>query len=606
METGRESTASSRAAPAGRDTISGGRTRGLLALAGLVALACGLLWPLPRVWDQAVLAAADQEAASHIWGLWAALREGQALVLDTDLLASPDGVRLVLVDPANLPGFALGQALGGPAAGYNAVLLLGILLCGLAGWLLAVEVGGAPWLGAVAAMCCPALLAGAADGQTECFAVGWVGVQLALLLRFLRLGGLVRGLGASFALALCWYGGPYNGLFASGIDAAVGLAALARSRAQLRPSLRWLAIVALPAAALVSPLLYAILFLRDATLPGSESRAGLPSIESNPSFFRGGLAHGADLLDPFVPAALTGGEAPVSHTAYLGLVALVAATLAMRGHRHRWPWLAGAFAFAALSLGPWIYVRGEVLRVGDQVVPGPAGLLMMAVPVLGRVTRWYRAGAVATLLLAPLVSLHGRRGPAATLGLVGLLIVDTLLLSPLVWPLRETPLPAVAAYEALPPGAVLELPRRTSAEPPPGQWRDRTALAQTLHGRPLAGTIMGLPEAVGAPGWQAKVEALMRTGRARAEDLEGLRAAGFRGLALLIRYRPAPPDAIANLNACLGPPTHTDDEVWMYDLEGHGPGRAPDGGCSPLSGADSLDRPARIDAGAIDRPPANH
>ena len=120
---------------------------------------------------------------------------------------------------------------------------------------------------------------------------------------------------------------------------------------------------------------------------------------------------------------------------------------------------------------------------------------MMAVPVLGRVTRWYRAGAVATLLLAPLVSLHGRRGPAATLGLVGLLIVDTLLLSPLAWPLRETPLPAVAAYEALPPGAVLELPRRTSAEPPPGQWRDRTALAQTLHGRPLAGTIMGLPEA---------------------------------------------------------------------------------------------------------------
>ena len=106
-------------------------------------------------------------------------------------LGWPAGVRLVLVDAANLPAFALGQTLGGPAAGYNSVLYFGLVLQGVAGALLARTVGGAPWLGAIAAMACPTLLSNAADGMTEGFAVGWVGVQLAALLRALRGDGKV-------------------------------------------------------------------------------------------------------------------------------------------------------------------------------------------------------------------------------------------------------------------------------------------------------------------------------------------------------------------------------------------------------------------------------
>lgn len=549
---------------------------------GLVGLALALLWPFPRVWSSEILAAPDQEAAAHIWGLWAALTTGQPLVVDTDLLAWPDGVRLVLVDPVHLPAFGLGSLLGGPIAGYNLVLLAGLLTCAVGGWLLARELGGAPWLGAAAAMCNPALLASAGDGQTENFAVGWVGVHLALLLRFLRQGDRRLGAAAGVALALCWYGGPYNGLFASGAATVTGLAYLWRGRRDRRPrgpTLARLGAVALIGLALASPELYAVIRLRDPSLPGGASFDGLRARSPAPAGWRGGIPDGADLLDPWLPVGLTGGEAAASHTAYLGVVLVGAALLAVARDRARWRWLAGALAFVALGLGPWLSLGGQDVEVAGRDVAGPAGWLILAIPALGRITRWYRAAAVGHLLLAALASTLGTGSRLRALGLVAAMAVDATLLAPLRWPLQSTPAPTVAAYEALPPGAVLELPRRTSGEPPPGQWRDRTALAQTLHGRAVVGTIMGLPEPTGAAGWQSHVETLMRTGRARAEHLADLRRAGLRGLALLVRYRAPPPDAVKNLNKCLGPPVARDDEVWMYDLEGRGPGRAPDGGC---------------------------
>lgn len=281
----------------------------------LVLLPALLLWPLPVVFGQQVLAAPDQEAATHIWGLWAALREGTPLLLRTSLLGWPEGVELVLVDPANLPAFALGQALGGPAGGYNLVLYLGLSLQGLGGALLTRRLGGPAWLGALVAMACPTLLANAADGQTEGFAVGWVGLQLALLLSFVERGGVARGLLAGAALALAWYGGPYNGLFASALDLVVGLGLLLRTRAdraRLRETLRRLLSAAGAGVLMVLPLARAILTMRDPTLPGSGLRAGLPRVVENPEIFRGGVQTGADLLDPWLPGPLTGGEAPVS------------------------------------------------------------------------------------------------------------------------------------------------------------------------------------------------------------------------------------------------------------------------------------------------------
>ncbi len=567
-----------------RTPLSAGQRLGLAAL--LLALPLLLLWPLPVSLRSHVLAAPDQEAATHIWGLWAALREGEPLLLRTTLLGWSQGVELVLVDPANLLAFAIGDALGGPAAGYNLVLYFGLVVQGLAGLMLARHLGGSPWLGAVAAMACPTLISNAADGQTEGFAVGWVGVQLALLLGFVSRGGAWRGLGAAGALAMAWYGGPYNGLFASALDAAVGLGLLARARGD-RPALwtrarRLLSVGAL-GVLLVAPLAIAILTMRDPTLPGSQARAGLPRIVENPAIFRGGVQTGADLTDPFLPGPLTGGEADVSHTAYLGVVALSMALLAVRADRRRWPWLLGALGWTALSLGPHLYLGGEALRLGDRPLLGPAGVLTLGMPVLGRLTRWYRAGAVASLLLAPLVACAGGKG-ARAVAVASLLVLDALLLAPLAWPLHATPMLSSEPYAVLSgEGALFEIPRTTTGQPPPGEWRDRTALAQTLHGRPVAGTIMGLSGAPETEEHHQSVLRLLRSGSWRAADRARLLAAGYRWVALLPTQIQVPPESLDNLNACLGPPLYRGADYVVWTLEGDRQGED----CLPPTGLPS-------------------
>ena len=113
---------------------------------------------------------------------------------------------------------------------------------------------------------------------------------------------------------------------------------------------------------------------------------------------------GADALDLLVPGALTG-VADWATTAYLGPVLVVAATAGLWRERRLWPWAVGAAAFASLALGPFLVVGGEVL---GSVTPGR---LLEALPGLDRLSRWYRAGAVAVLLLAPVAARSSRGGP---------------------------------------------------------------------------------------------------------------------------------------------------------------------------------------------------
>ena len=158
---------------------------------------------------------------------------------------------------------------------------------------------------------------------------------------------------------------------------------------------------------------------------------------SSTTGFRGGVHAGADLLDPFLPVQLTGAEAPISHTAYQGIVLLICATVVAARQPKARPWLAGAIGFIALSFGPWLYFQGRVLEVQGAALAGPAGVAMLAVPLFGRLTRWYRAGAVATLMLAPW--LPASRAPQHRALLAVALIADVLLCAPLLGLTTTTP-----------------------------------------------------------------------------------------------------------------------------------------------------------------------
>jgi hypothetical protein len=518
-----------------------------------------LSWPLPLVFGTELLSHPEREAVSHVWGLWAAARELSPLVLDSSLLNHPDGLRVVVIDPVHVPVYALAGWIS-PAAGFNTVLLFG----GVAGAVAAREVEGRPWLGALAAMACPAMLAATAEGTTEDLGAGWVLLQLALLLRFTRTARARDGLLAGLALAAAVHAGPYNGAWAALIDASVGAWWLWRDRTR---ALRALLVGA--GALLVSlPWAWAVLVLRPDHLPGGgqhlHSQGPLPEIREAAEAFRGGLWHGADLLDPWLPGPLTGGEGEVSHTAYVGLVALLVAGIMVARDRSRWPWLVGSLVFSVVSLGPWLYLAGEALRLGDSGLLAPVGVAMKALPGLSRLTRWYRAGAVAALLLAPLVS----RVPGRWALLVApLVLLDTLALAPLKWPLHHQGLPRVQALMELEgEGALLEIPPFLNGAPPPGAWRDHNMLAQVEHGHPLAGSMLGLHPSGDASRSIFRARALSMGQPFTERDLEKIRAGGYRWLALHRTLRPAGDED--DISACLGEPIRDSPEVVVWSLEG--------------------------------------
>ena len=135
----------------------------------------------------------------------------------------------------------------------------------------------------------------------------------------------------ALALTVAWYSGPYNGIFASMIAVVVGLGALLRSSVRLKTLLSLTGIAA-GSLALVAPLAHSVLTLRVAGQPGTSAvlNASLYTLPAwNRDLYRGGLKHGADLVDPFLPVWMTGASGLPNHTAYLGAAALLTAVVAV-------------------------------------------------------------------------------------------------------------------------------------------------------------------------------------------------------------------------------------------------------------------------------------
>ena len=545
--------------------------RGLIAW--ILALPLVVAWPLPRVFFREVLSRTDTEAAIHIWGLWAAGVARHPFIVDTKHLAWPDGFVGVLVDPLNLPVFLLGLPLGIPAA-YNLTLYAGLVLAGLAGALLAHRAGGSGALGALVAMASPPLLTQASLGMTETFTVGMVGLTLVALLWSMDALSWRRSVVAGVVLGACWYGGPYNGIWASILCLVVGLSTMVRMPQKRLERALHLGCVAVTGLVLVAPLAWAVLDLRVAGQPGTGAAAGLHDPGVNLEMFRGGLRNGADLTDPFLPTFLTGGEALASHTAYLGVVSLLVAVWAVWRRPGLWPWLAGALGASVIALGPWLMFQGAPVQgPGGGRLMTPLGWAILAVPDLGRLTHWYRAAAVGVILLAVPVSVWAR-GKRRGL-VVGLLVLlDLGLCAPMKWPLESARVPDAAVFDVLDgPGALLTLPASTTRKPNLGFWRDRIQLDQVHHGRPVAGLTSwgGQPAPAGAHA-QMLVAGIAETGGLDSQEQAAFSGSGFRWLAVYHRHLQHDPYRRSRIDGCLGDPIATSRDVWIYSLEHLRPG----------------------------------
>ena len=519
-----------------------------------------LLWPLPLVFGRELITSPLSEGPAHLWGWFAAWHERAPFLVRTHLLNFPDGLSFELIDPLHALPYALG-ALWSPAAGFNLVLVWGLFVAGLAGALLAREAGAdtaGQLLGVCVGASAPTSLAVAVDGITEGLGVGWVGVQLAILLSMRRGATGGRALALAGAIAAGVLSGPYNAVWIFLIDIPVGLVLLRRTRAPL--------LSAAIATLLCAPYLHA-LASRDAGLPGGEARAGL-GIPRLLDPWRAAGERGVDLLDLFVPAPLTGAASDLPHTGYLGVLTLGLAVIGAsrawrRGERRALLWALGAALFASLALGPWISVGGAFPTVGGRALLGPAGLLAWLTP-LGRLTRWYRAAAVAALLLVPLAT-RAARGRTALL-LAPLVLLDARLLAPLPWALPRTD---GALPEALAPvdGPLAELP---SVVPMffTGETADQGLISQAHHRQPTNGTLHSFP---GAATHADALRVLRRIAvNQAAPDDSAPRAAaelagmGYRYLAVYRSF--FVPEGLDLLALQLGPPLATDDRLLVWRI----------------------------------------
>jgi hypothetical protein len=340
--------------------------------------------------------------------------------------------------------------------------------------MLAREAGADDWgaaVGAAVGVACPTMMAVAVDGITEGLGAGWVGLQLALLLSLRRDCRWHRVLLVALALVLAVHSGPYNAVWCALLDGSVGVALLAHTRRH----------VVAGGLALVASAPFAVLSLsQSADQPGAAALAQPQPPPSTP-LWRGAWREGADLLDLLLPAPLTD-HAPLATTAYLGVSVLLLSGVGVwrwrRAGGRPWPWVLGAVAFAALALGPWLSVGGELVEVDGYRLLMPAGWLER-LPPLDRLSRWYRAGAIAMLLLAPLAA-RAVRGPGALVA-AAVVLLDLRLLAPIPIVLPVTPLPETSALVGL-DGPFVELP---AIQPlgHPHQIADENLLLQLFHGQ---------------------------------------------------------------------------------------------------------------------------
>ena len=527
-----------------------------------------LLWPLPLVAQSALLSVPWSEGGSHIWGYWAAQQAG-SIHTDAQLLRYPLGQSMNLVDPLHLIPYALGDALGGPALGFNFVLCFGLMVSGVAGWMLARVTGAdasAQILGACIGLSCPGLLAIGVDGITEGLGAGWVGIQLAVLLRLLRCPSALGVLSLALTGAACAWSGAYNAVWMALVDTPILLWAWFQKKERAK-GVKWSLLGVLSALLLSIPYLIGAAQV-GGDAPGSQARsAPVPPDPHLP--WRGSWREGADVLDLFCPGWLTSDVASAPTTAYLGVVLIFATVLGFRRWEGARPWVWGTMAMVLLTLGPFWVIQGRVFEIGGWA-PSTLASAFEQVPVIERISRWYRAGVVAILLMIPVAvrAFPGRRA----LWLAPVILLDARLGAPIPVQWSHTSLPSLDGVENI-VGPVAEIPRVHPMFPPehPAYLAERVAdwnlLVQIRHGQPSSGTQNQAPLPSDVNGALVTLEREVVSPQPNPQLIRSaqgqLYAQGYRNLLIYPRVLQRPP---TQLESILGPPHQKGEHWWLYAL----------------------------------------
>lgn len=468
----------------------------LLALFGYTALSLLVTWPLALQFGRALVGGPGiiftfEDGSQNVWNMWwiaRALQQGLNPYW-TPLLYYPDGVQMY-VQTVNMSNALLALPVSiavGPVAGFHTAVLLGVILTGYGGFLLAREL--AP--NSVAAWFCGALLTASPfhtltlqNNQLQLISLQWVPLYLLALLRLERRPGW-RPVGWAAAATLLlvltdWYWALICGLFTV-VWMLLGLVALPERTARAR---RY-AMFGAAAAAVVAPLAFGVVSVR-------ESLSRIEQLD-DPIWAQYNRGFAADLFGPLQPTIYQPWMRAILPVERAGfgvegwyvaagwvLVGLATIGIWLAGRRH-WRLLVAGGAMWILALGPALWVGGV-----DTGIPMPYALLR-ELPLVAIARRPALFAVVCIVLAVPFatIGLHrllaGRRPWQRGL-VVG--VVAALALAEL-WPPQRAvfPFEQPEVYTRLRerPGAVADLPLQLRYE------TGRTLRGQVVHGQPILG-----------------------------------------------------------------------------------------------------------------------
>ncbi len=437
---------------------------------------------------------------NHIWGFWWVdwcLRHGQ-LPLHTDLLGWPAGGSLWFIDILGAVTTLPVQWAAGPVAAYNASIWINFILCGVGGYALGLAVSDR-WAGGVAAgvvyMTTPHLLGQAYNGISETLAAGWLPLAVLAMRRAEREPSARNGMIAGGLIGVTSLASWYYGLFAAIVLVGLLSRVVWRTRGRRRPDAAEVrtALTTAIAGSLVVVVVAAVpfaLFARtmnapDALVTRDEGFVWMTLVMHNMTDLIS-LFHPGKFYSPDLHAAF--GEDLIV-VVYLGMTAWIPGmfvlTTSMR--RKAEPWVGLLLVFTVLSLGPYLYVSGQYVRVAGGWLPLPFLALFQWFPLFSRISHAYRFAIGAAMAVSVLVALAVRAAPRlgvraglAAVILAGLRIIETLTLSPAVWPLPTSSVIIPAVYRGIHDGAVLDLPITLAV-----LARSRVLVNQLTHHQPV-------------------------------------------------------------------------------------------------------------------------
>lgn len=472
-------------------------------------LAIGLTWPVAADLGGSVPGAGRTDLWNSIWSLWFVAESALQgrLPWSTGLLDHPDGGVLVVADPVNAT-LALPLTIAfGPSVAYALVVLAQLVFAGLAAFALARHLFGhdaAGWVAGPTFMAAPVLISGVHNGTSEAFAGGWL--ALAVLGLFVASEGR-RVVGAGVVLGIAtvasWYLGVVAWMFWLAL-LVFGRRGVARRDSALRlAAVGGLALaIALPAAGLAKAG-----SIHEDNLVGIKNKRELMSVRRSIGVAdpRGWFVPG-DFRSPDFRKLSRYGEEFI-HCHYLGwtlLLGSAGALLLRREREDKRVLIAAGLTAGVLAMGPVVAMDGAPLILeGRRGVPLPYFLIEGA-PGFDGLSLLYRFAAGPALVVAVLAGGLAARFPRAAPLLALVALAELRFASPVAGlPHHESVLtsePLDWLAEA-PEGAVMNFP----------VVGGRSYLfEQTVHGKPIAGSLNFPNNRASMKVWAAALDSLER------------------------------------------------------------------------------------------------